>query len=924
VAGWNVDSANVRVDFPGVANDSFQVVGWRRGGRFLLGATVTQAGWSGPYSIDDFPLDEWPDGRASGLRGTLVHGEGRVTNRAGELFVTGDLTGAATDWSAAHFARWRMRGVDGRLLPTPDLAARVETEDGFFVGIHLDSVDAPIRLGNQQVAFDTLRATAGDTLFAGAGVATWAGARWNVRMDAASATSSQFAWTAEPPMVIAGDASGTVFDRVVANDGAAHLEARGRWASPGGFYDFSMEGRGLDLGRLGMPLDWGLAGKGDARLAVSGRSGDPRWTFDGRASRPGFDGHLCDSISVALAGQQHQLEVRDLLFGLDGGTARAHGSVERAVRAWPDSITATAVVRWLHDAGTWSGALEAKRLPITHLGSLAPAAEGWVGTLDGTLTLAGSPPHPEFDLTGSADEFGRRDYRAQRVTVRAGYHDGILDVPEALVTMQDVVSTIRGRMPVTLALGHAPDLPDAPMSWSVEVPQGDLKLLPVLVPQIQSARGRFDLSTTLSGTTRHPRIDGRAHIRDGVARPLGREEVLESLYADLRFDETGVRLDSLSARQGRTGRVWSKGSVRLNGFSLRDYTFDLRMRDFASSQEGLYAMLFDGDFTVVDGPRVLGQRLPQVTGSVAVKRGVVEFDFANQSEVQRRAATTEPLYWTYKIHMSAPSNLRWRPPDGDMEFDADLDLEQTPDSLIIYGEMHLVKGHYFFLSNRFTVTQADLTFDNQRGVDPTLDIIADTRLKPSRSELAQGGTFAAGTPAAENIYAHLTGRSSQPMIELTSSSGWDQREILGELTYGRFQGEGVSIADPVQNYLTRQISNQLSRDLSKFFNDAINQWEVERDQGELLSGQGGVVMSVGGDINSRTSWTYRQRLPGLERGITTAATASSLFDRDVEVEYRINRFIYATTELTQRRLGQLLPGQNNTDFNVNLKARWEY
>jgi hypothetical protein len=69
---------------------------------------------------------------------------------------------------------------------------------------------------------------------------------------------------------------------------------------------------------------------------------------------------------------------------------------------------------------------------------------------------------------------------------------------------------------------------------------------------------------------------------------------------------------------------------------------------------------------------------------------------------------------------------------------------------------------------------------------------------------------------------------------------------------------------------------------------------------------------------------YKQRLPGLDRPNTTTGISSSLFDRDVEVEYRLNRFIYATTELTQHRSGQVVAGQNNTEFNVNLKARWEY
>lgn len=85
-------------------------------------------------------------------------------------------------------------------------------------------------------------------------------------------------------------------------------------------------------------------------------------------------------------------------------------------------------------------------------------------------------------------------------------------------------------------------------------------------------------------------------------------------------------------------------------------------------------------------------------------------------------------------------------------------------------------------------------------------------------------------------------------------------------------------------------------------------------------------MGVSGDVNARTSWTYRQRVPGLDRG-TIPVEIANQFERDVEVEYRVNRFIYVTTELTQRRttLTQT-PGTAGgpADFNVSLKARWEY
>ncbi len=165
---------------------------------------------------------------------------------------------------------------------------------------------------------------------------------------------------------------------------------------------------------------------------------------------------------------------------------------------------------------------------------------------------------------------------------------------------------------------------------------------------------------------------------------------------------------------------------------------------------------------------------------------------------------------------------------------------------------------------------------------------------------------------------------------MSGPEGWDQKEIFAELTYGRFtgeQGQGFS-TDPLENYVTRQLTNQLSRDLSKYLNNAITQWTVEREQGALFgsSGLGDVYVGVSGDVNARTSWTYRQRLPGFERGATTLENAN-LFERDVEVEYRVNRFIYVTTELTQRRTSLVQsPTTTNgpADFNVSLKARWEY
>ena len=922
-AGWEVDSADVRVDFPAAARDSFRVAGFRRGGEFRLSATVNDGQWAGPYLVRDLPLEEWPDGRASGLRGVLRHAAGRVESRDGELRVNGALEGASTFWSATSFASWRADSIEGRLLPTPSLTAQLTARDGFFSGIHLDSVDTHLELGDQTANFAPLLGYAGDTLVVLTGSAAWDSSRWDMALTTAQMRSSQFDWVADGWVRLGGDAEGVIFDRLVARDGDAELDVRGRWGSPGGFYDFTLATRRLDLARVGMPLDWGLGGHADASLRVTGRSGDPRWSFRGYCSNPEFAFHIADSLVLELSGRAHQLDVERMDFRVADGSGVLEGKITGTTKDWPDSLTSTAVIRWLSDAQAWQGQLVADRLPVDGVGRFQPQARGWAGRASGRLDIAGRPAEPRLELKGRATEFGYGEYRTEQVEVRAHYADGLLEVPVATLTMQGVESRIEGRMPVRLALSEMPSVPDAAMSWRAEVPLGDLRLLPLLVPQIQSADGRFELSATLGGTTQKPQLDGVARVRGGTLRPINREELIEGLYADLTFDESGARLDSLSARQGRDGRLWSKGTVSMNGLALKGYRFDLTLRDFTAREEGLYAALLDGDFVVVDGPRVDGQRLPQVVGQVALQKGVVEFDFANQSAVQKRAAATMPLYWTYRIHVSANNNLRWRPPEGEIEFDADLDLEQTPDSLLIYGEMRSLRGHYYFLSNRFSIDRADLSFDNLFGVDPEIDITATTRLKPSR---ALRGSGRGDTRTFETIVAAISGRSSRPSITLSSvENDWDQKVIIEELTAGRFLDEGsgnLSFSDPLDNYLTRQLNSQLSDGLSEFFQGRITEWEVQRQQGGLLQGEGGLIVGFGTQLTPQLALRYRQRLPGFDRAGLDANELA--FERDVEAEYRINRFIYFTTELTQRRDTPGLAQQRVQEFNVSLKARWEY
>jgi hypothetical protein len=937
LGAWRADSAWVWIAFPESAPDSFTVRMLRRGGRMMLHGHTTRAGWAGNFDLSRYPLDEWEDGRKSGLAGLLVAGTGTVDNRDEGLFVNADLTGERSSWIGIQAEHLHLPALHGRLLPTPDLETPIRLGDALYLGVHFDSVRSAIRFRDQSVDIDSVRAWAGDTVVTAAGRSSFDSDGWRLTLDRARAESGDFHWLADAPIELHGNSHQLWFDHLTARDGEARLAISGRWAGPGGQYDWNATAHSLDLARLGLPHEWGLSGRADVTLDVDGESGNPSWHALASASSPGSHGHAADSLALEVSGSRARLDLRRFALAVGGGRLTLGGSAEGMSKDWPDSLGGSALLRWLASARSWRGEAAASALALDRLAAIEPGAQGVSGVLDGTVSFRGRPEEPEFDAQATIKPVAWKVYSADELGVRASFANRQLEVKELRVTRGGLDSHIQGRMPLALALGRPVTVPDEAMHWTIEAPNGDLALVPQFVPQIGYADGHFDVEATLDGTTRHPQIRGTARVRDGRVRLAAREEILENLAATFRIQSSGVFLDSLSARQGTHGRVHASGRVDLNGFALAGYSFNLSLRDCAASESGTYAALFDGDFVVTNGPRVHGETLPMVTGGVRMKRAAILFDFTNQSEMQRIAAATQPLFWTYRIQLEAPSGLHWQPPDGDIEFNADLRMEQTRDSLLIFGEMHALRGTYWFLSNKFTVNTVDLTFDNVQGVDPQIDALATTRVVPTQEASSAGS--AALDPTTQDltphdITAHIHGRANQPLIDFSDADAknpWDQERVLREITYGRFVGPNnrVTAGDPLDNYMTRAINRSLSADLSQAFGGYINEWSLERDRGGLFSGEGEVVVSATSQITNQLSLGYSQRLPGLSRDVLTPLSPTlpnDLFERQVRAEFRLNRFFFVTTDISQRRT----TGSTSTsvtsgpDYNVNLKARWEY
>src|SRR5262245_4061578 len=936
--GWHADSGLVAVEFTPIGPDSFQVLAHRHGGTMRLRARTDATGWKGDYELNRFPLDEWPEGRSSALRGAVATGRGTAGSHRGDLQITGAIEGGVTDWLGIHTARWRMSEIRGSLLPAPNLDGNVHLEDLFFLTVHWDSAGVPIHVGDGRVALPELHVAAGDTTLHMEARAEWDPNGWRFIADAARIRSSQFDWTADPPMVISGDPHAVHFDRLLAQDRDARLTIDGRWAGPGGSYDWTARTERLDLGRLGFPREWRLAGSGEGRLHISGVAGDPRWELSGIARGAGMGDVHTDSLRLAVGGGPARVEVRDAVAFLGGGSVSLSGEVDGTSKAWPDTLTGVGITRWLADAARWNGEVRATQVPLERVGRLGQGKLAWRGQVGGTLDIGGRPSDPDLNWNVQARPLAYGDYRVDEGNAHGRYRDGKLDVGELRMTRQGVNSAVHGTLPLKLALGERAVVPDLPMDWQFDVPSGDLALLPVFVPQIGAAAGHFDVSARLQGTAQRPRLSGTAHIKDGRARMAGREEVLDGIQADLTLSDTLITLDKLTARQskaqGTPGQVTGVGVVNIAGLALKGYRFDLHLKDFTAKQSGVYAGLFDGDFVVTPGSRVKGVVLPLVEGNLELRQAVVLFDFANQSQVDQVASSTQELFWLYRIQLNATDNLRWKPPDADIEFSADLRLEQSPDSLIIYGDMTSIRGNYYYLSNKFTMDRVNLTFDNIGGVDPKLDIAGWTQVPQTAGEQNPAGTRSGSVkpnPNPVTIHVAITGRAAEPIMAFTSvgaeNGEWDQPSILMALTYGPWRETGSRteagerLAD---DWVTRNLNRQLSTELSRVFQGYLGDWELARESGGLLRGEGDVILGVNTQLARNLNLRYRQRVPGFAREVTNGNSTANSFERDVEAQYRLNRFFYVSTEVTQRRHLSGSTEARPPEYNLSLKARWEY
>ena len=899
----------------------------------VAGGGVTALGTIAPDALDlattatgvegaALPEEWWRGlGLAHPPAGRIESMNARLSGPPGAPFVTGSARVADAAYDSVT-VRLATLDFDGRLGRGQDLTIAARAYDLKAAFARADTTDALVRLGSDRIAVPSFRAARGDSVMRLAGLARRSGGGWDVALDSlAWHIGAEFDVVTDGPVRARVEPGGAVrIDHLRLVSGAGSLAATGTWGGRRGATDLVLDLEALDVASLLTPFtaeDVQARGLVTGRARLEGRGDDVVWTLDleGKDLRwRAFNApHLV--ARGRFAGPTWQVERLEL------DTERGRLSFKGDV-AWarpPDLGGGPAAWnRALEEARAWNGTLVADSLALDPIAAWVPALGGWRGALDATFTLAGRPADPTLTVQGTLLAPGWGQATLGNFAVDLAYADEVVRVNRFAMAGPDSIGpAVRGTLPLRLGWGvNAEDrLPDRPMDLALFARGLDLGLVPLVLPQIAAAGGRFDLDARITGTPKRPVVEGDMTVHDGVVRPASREEVLTAVNG--RFVLRGDRLEiaSLSARQGREGvyTVRPGGFGTIRNLRIETYAFEVDVRQGTAFSSGEYVVVLDGEFKVENGLDLGGPLpLPHLTGTARVREGVFLYNFADPT---RQLATQGPLKsppWTYVIDVDAPNNVWYRPVDANIEARlTDFQVVQEPDRFFMLGNVEALRGRYYFLATGFEVAAGTMIFDAVQLNDPVMD----ARLTTEKA-FSPAGTNE--TSSRETITLTVTGRASKPNVTLSSApSALSQTEIVQLLTYGDLGAGGTALVTAGSQYLVRQLTREFP-ELSEYFGEVeLGSRVSEEDPASDREAQTYTTVNL-------TRYFTRDLLVRYSQVVGDVSQSSAVDYQDLTAEYRLNRLLILSGQVTRRRGVLITTSQDRTIYNLDVRARHEY
>ncbi len=907
VTGYLLDGRLDRVPFDSCAVDveadaagvTFHEIELERPGlrARLTGDADTSRVFGGDLVLDASDLSLLPPEWGWPALAGQLDARGEVNGRQEDLSFTGDVQLQDARISPLTLQAGRADVLVEDALGRPRVTAFLQGDGLVLGGVDLGRCRVLGWASPEGARVDSFRSQLGDTMVTFRGDAAFSDTTSVYRLRDLAIDLEGASWRLEQPVtfVTRGPLYALPQFRLASQYG--ELTATNLQRRPGGQLDGTLRLQSFDLGLLNPFLPPGgtrLNGLATATLQLSGTAGSPEAGLEAAITGCDLQQARIDSLHVLADYRADELAVARLDLHSNQGRLLAHGTMRHPGAGlrdfWPDAELDLALTV---EDGDWA-VLDPLQLQ---------ALDRLAGRFRAQLNVTGTTRLPEITGEVTSEPFNVHWLHLERMAARLHVDSEQFVLSDLEGRQGDLNATGRIEVPLKFDLLSTPLTPEQdPFLMRFQIPpDSDLEPLARATNAFVEVRGRGEGEVTIAGPLSHPLWQGHIKMQDAGFVLRGQQEIYHDVNATGRFAGDVLTLDSIAGREGQRGTIRGTGTVTFAGLELETFDIDMDVDRFLVASIPDLRALIRSPAVHLQGVKVGPDSLivPRFTGYLEVIQARYTGDFSEKpGSTDARLATVAPD-WLADLHLLAPPRSG-RILNRAMELDlsGDVDLVRDEEGLSLRGSMNIDAGRMPVFNNDFRVVRGQLDFSQAGGLDPGVDIAAETTVRVQDPTLSSS--------SLERITVLITGTLYSPVINFTSESGYGregiERMLLGLSPYAGapWQSTGLQGASIAAGF------NLLEREIATGLNmvDTFDIQQIERTTTEGT--QRSALIGVGKYVGQALYIKYAQ-------GLSEA-------DRDLLVEYQMTDHMLLQSEIRQR-VDEL---QGETTYSLDLKYRFEY
>ena len=387
----------------------------------------------------------------------------------------------------------------------------------------------------------------------------------------------------------------------------------------------------------------------------------------------------------------------------------------------------------------------------------------------------------------------RNKFRVERIRLGSSRFD-VLAEPTQIHATLDIDIDESTRVQGEALVQRHPGAPlDSTLTGHIKGTSEAIKVLPLLVPEIDRAAGRLDGNVMLGGTVGQPTFDGAFQVRDGVLELYRTNLKITALQADGSFNGDALKFDAT----GETGKgkltidgnfTWPEGvmtgAMRLRGDQLLvSDTPELRL--LASPDIVLHAGAngyhAEGEVKIPNA-RISPRELTTSVSTSPDERIVGVADLEDTEPSSRDRVTS-------RIKVTLGDAVRVDAYGLKARLEGGVTVSTVPDDVARgNGVIRVAEGQYKAFGQDVRITRGTLSYNDSPLTEPVLDIVAERKIKD----------------ADITVTVNVRGTIAQPFISITSQPAMPSNEALSYLLTGRSidtlqSGEAASVNQAAEN-----------------------------------------------------------------------------------------------------------------------------